>query len=98
LTDGLTIKPNKPDLAKRKLENSENPQSVGSKRRASKNLSEFPSSSEASYDFDGFDLVQVLRLMCKLEDQLSFLAPKVLEYFKLVSWNQIYSCIMYTFN
>ncbi|XP_021950607.1 uncharacterized protein LOC110847881 isoform X2 [Folsomia candida] len=40
-------------------------------------------SSDGSLDSLGFDLVQVLRLMCKTEDQLSFLAPKVLEYFKI---------------
>lgn len=47
-------------------------------------LSDITSSSDGSFDFMGFDLVQVLRLMCKTEDQLSFLAPKILEYYKIV--------------
>lgn len=41
--------------------------------------------SSIASDFDGFDLVQVLQLVAKMEDQLSFLADKVKEYFKLVS-------------
>jgi hypothetical protein len=48
------------------------------------NRSDITSSSDSSIDFGGFDIVQVLRLMCQCEDQLSFFAPKVLEYFKKV--------------
>jgi hypothetical protein len=51
------------------------------------NRSDITSSSDSSIDFGGFDIVQVLRLMCQCEDQLSFFAPKVLEYFKKVFLN-----------
>ena len=37
------------------------------------------------YDYDGFDVVQVLRLMCGLEEELSFYAPQVQEAYKRVS-------------
>lgn len=41
--------------------------------------------SIASIDFKGFSLVEVLHSISSLEDQLSFFAPKVKEYYKLVS-------------
>jgi len=62
-------------------------------RGISGNRSDITSSSVSSNDFGGFDLIQVLRLLSKCEDQLSFLAPKVFEYFKLVSV-RITSCII----
>ncbi|ODN06283.1 hypothetical protein Ocin01_00430 [Orchesella cincta] len=39
------------------------------------------SGSIASYEFDGYDIPQVLRLMCSVEDHLSYYAIKVQEYF-----------------
>jgi hypothetical protein len=53
----------------------------GSKSDVASAHSSVPS---ADLEFDGFDLVQVLRLCTGLEDQLGILAPQVEDYFKKV--------------
>jgi len=53
---------------------------VGSTRSALSGLS-----AKAEPDFDGNDIVQVLRLMTNSEDQLGILAQQVKEYSKRVN-------------
>lgn len=50
--------------------------------RRSDEMSHSDSGSIASLELEGFDLTQILRLMTNLEDQLSFFAEKVKEYFR----------------
>jgi len=57
---------------------------IGQSKNESTINSDAGSASIDSQDFEGFELVQVLRLMIQLEDHLSFLSFKVHDYLKKV--------------
>lgn len=87
VTDGSAVEPNRM-VQKRKMPESFK-ESSNSKRHQSASRQPLEvvdvSNLPVPYDFDGYELTQVLRSMCNLSQYLGPLAPKILEYFKTVS-------------